>query len=69
MSGLWRTQLAIAANAGQLGNQALANRSWQILLMQSPDIAGVPREELAVWWQPDTVEHLIAGLHKAGLPL
>jgi TolB-like protein len=69
MPGFWRTQLAIAANAGQLGNQALANRSWQILLMQRPDIAGVPREGLAVWWQRDMVEHLIAGLHKAGLPV
>jgi hypothetical protein len=67
MPGFWRTQLAIAANAGQLGNQALANQSWQILLMQRPDIGGAPREGLAVWWQPDLVEHLIAGLHKAGL--
>ena len=69
MPGFWRTQLAIAANAGQLGNQALANQAWQILLTQRPDIGGVPREELAVWWQPDMVEHLIAGLHKAGLPV
>jgi TolB-like protein len=69
MPGFWRTQLAIAANAGQLGNQALANQAWQTLLTQRPDIGEVPREELAVWWQPDMVEHLIAGLHKAGLPV
>jgi hypothetical protein len=36
-------------------------------LMQRPDIAKLPREELAIWWQPEMIEHLIAGLCKAGL--
>ena len=67
MPGFWRTQLAIAASAGQLGQQAAANEALQTLLTQRPDIAKLPREELAIWWQPDMVEHLIAGLHKAGL--
>ena len=35
--------------------------------MQRPDIAQLPREELAIWWQPDMVERLIVGLRKAGL--
>jgi TolB-like protein/tetratricopeptide (TPR) repeat protein len=67
MPGFWRTQLAIAANSGQLGQQAAANEALRTLLMQRPDIARLPREELAIWWQPDMVEHLIAGLRKAGL--
>ena len=36
-------------------------------LMQRPDMAKLPREELAIWWQPEMIEHLIAGLCKAGL--
>jgi TolB-like protein len=67
MPGFWRSQLAIAANCGQLGQMAAANDALQTLLMQRPDIAKLPREELAIWWQPDMVEHLIAGLCKAGL--
>jgi hypothetical protein len=35
--------------------------------MQRSDIAKLRREELAIWWQPDMVEHLIAGLCKTGL--
>jgi adenylate cyclase len=66
MPGFWRLQLAIAANCGQLGQQAAANEALQTLLLQRPDIAKFPREELAIWWQPEMVEHLIAGLHKAG---
>ena len=67
MPGFWRTQLAIAASSGQLGQQAAANEALQTLLTQRPDIAKLPREELAIWWQPDMVEHLIVGLRKAGL--
>jgi TolB-like protein len=67
MPGFWRTQLAIAANSGQLGQEAAANNALQTLLMQRPDLARLPREELAIWWQPDLVEHLIVGLRKAGL--
>jgi TolB-like protein len=67
MPGFWRTQLAIAANSGQLGQQAAAKEALQTLLMQRPDIARLPREKLAIWWQPDLVEHLIVGLRKAGL--
>jgi tetratricopeptide (TPR) repeat protein len=67
MPGFWRTQLAIAANNGQLAQHAAANEALQTLLMQRPDIARYSREELSIWWQPDMVEHLIAGLRKAGL--
>ncbi|MEA3005566.1 MAG: hypothetical protein QOI94_835 [Acidobacteriaceae bacterium] len=67
MPGFWRTQLAIAASCGQLGQQAAANEALQTLLMQRPEIAQLSRQELAIWWQPDLVEHLIVGLRKAGL--
>lgn len=67
MPGFWRSQLAIAVNAGQLGQQAAAKEALQTLLIQRPDIARLSREELAIWWQPDMVEHLLVGLRKAGL--
>jgi adenylate cyclase len=66
MPDFWRTNLAIAAACGQLG-EASAASALQTLLKQRPDIAEAPREELSVWWQPEMVEHLIAGLAKAGL--
>jgi hypothetical protein len=67
MPGFWRTQLAIAASAGQLGDRATAEEALHTLLIQRPDIAKLPRQELEVWWQPDLVEDLIVGLRKAGL--
>jgi TolB-like protein len=67
MPGFWRTQLAIAANAGQLGELATAKQSLHTLLLQRPEIAKTPRQELAIWWQPDLVEDLMVGLRKAGL--
>jgi TolB-like protein len=67
MPGFWRTNLAIAAACGQLGDDSAAASALRLLLKQRPDIARSPREELSIWWQPDVVEHLIAGLAKAGL--
>jgi hypothetical protein len=67
MPAFWRTQLAIAASAGQLGERATAEEALHTLLIQRPDIAKLPRQELEVWWQPDLVEDLIVGLRKAGL--
>jgi TolB-like protein len=67
MPGFWRTQLAIAANAGQLGRDAAAREALKTLLMQRPDIAKHPHEELGVWWEAEMVERLMDGLRKAGL--
>jgi hypothetical protein len=32
-----------------------------------PTSPQTPREELGIWWQPDMMEHLIAGLRKAAV--
>ena len=69
MPGFWRTQLALAANCGQLGEQLAAANALKALLAQRPDIARLPREELAIWWQPELVEDLIIGLRKAGFEM
>ena len=67
MPGFWRTQLAIAANAGQLGRDAAAREALKTLLMQRPDIAKNPYGELGVWWEAEMVERLMDGLREAGL--
>jgi TolB-like protein/tetratricopeptide (TPR) repeat protein len=67
MPGFWRTNLAVAAACGQLDQREAAGNALRTLLVQRPDIGDAPREGLAIWWQPDMVEHLVDGLRKAGL--
>jgi TolB-like protein/tetratricopeptide (TPR) repeat protein len=67
MPSFWRTNLAIAAACGQLGQLEAGDSALSTLLAQRPDIGNAPHEGLAIWWQPDMVEHLVAGLRKAGL--
>jgi hypothetical protein len=52
---------------GQLGQIEAAGRALSTLLEQRPDIGDAPHEGLAIWWQTELVEHLVAGLRKAGL--
>jgi serine/threonine protein kinase/tetratricopeptide (TPR) repeat protein len=65
MPGFWRTNLALAAAYGQLGELEAARNALRALLTLKPDFA--VREELAKWWDAGLVEHLIDGLRKAGL--
>jgi TolB-like protein len=67
MPGFWRTNVALAAAYGQLGEEEAARNALQALLTLRPDFASVAREELRKWWDPELVEHLIDGLRKAGL--
>jgi TolB-like protein len=67
MPGFWRTQFALAATYGQLGELELARSAVRELLAIRPDFAVVAHEELAKWWQPELIAHLIDGLRKAGL--
>jgi hypothetical protein len=39
------------------------------LLTLRPDFAVAAGQELAKWWDPELVEHLIDGLRKAGLEI
>lgn len=67
MPGFWRTNLALAAAYGQLGErEAAENALKDLLALRSEFVTGI-REELAKWWEPELVEHLIEGLRKAGL--
>jgi TolB-like protein len=67
MPGFWRTNLALAVAHAQLGEKDAANNAVQELLLIRPDFPVAAREELAKWWQPELVEHLVEGLCKAGL--
>jgi TolB-like protein len=69
MPGFWRTSLALATAYGQLGEREAASNAVRDLLAVKPDFAVVAREELAKWWDPQLVEHLIDGLSKAGLEI
>ena len=67
MPGFWRTNVALAAAYGQLGELGAARKAVQELLALRPNFAVVAREELGKWWDAELVEHLITGLRKAGL--
>jgi serine/threonine protein kinase len=69
MPGFWRANLALAATNGQIGERKAADNALQELLAIRPDFAVIAREELGKWWDAELVEHLIAGLRKAGLEI
>ena len=69
MPRFWRTNVALAAAYGQLGERDAARDAVQALVTSRPEFALVAREELAKWWDPELVEHLIDGLRKAGLEI
>jgi serine/threonine protein kinase/tetratricopeptide (TPR) repeat protein len=67
MRGLWGTNLMLSVSYGQLGEKEKAQIAVQNLLQQIPGFGTEARVELAKWWQPEFVEHLLEGLSKAGL--
>lgn len=69
MPGFWRTSFALAATHGQLGEREAAHKAVRALQAIRPDFAGVGREELRKWWDRELIEHLVEGLHKAGLEI
>jgi len=67
MPGFWRANLALAAAHGQLGERDAAARALQQLLTLRPGFAAEARAELQKWWDPELIDRLMDGLHKAGL--
>jgi len=67
MPNFWRTQCALAAAYGQLGDLELGGKAVRALLSIRPGFAASAREECEKWWQPELVEKLLDGLQKAGL--
>jgi serine/threonine protein kinase/tetratricopeptide (TPR) repeat protein len=69
MPGFWRTNLALAAAYGQLGEREAAYKAVRELLALKPDFPAVAHEELGKWWDRVLVEHILDGLRKAGLEI
>jgi TolB-like protein/tetratricopeptide (TPR) repeat protein len=69
MPGFWRTHFALAAAYGQLGEREAARKAVGELLAIRPDFVVAAREELGKWWDPELIEHLVAGLRRAGLEI
>ena len=57
----------IAATAGQLGENELADKALGDLLKLRPDYGATVRNTLAKWFDPELCEQLLDGLRKAGL--
>lgn len=69
MPQFWRTNVALAAAYGQLDEMDAARGACHALLTARPEFRYAAREELAKWWEPALVEHLLDGLRRAGLPV
>jgi TolB-like protein/Tfp pilus assembly protein PilF len=66
---LFWTHWLLAAAYGQLDEQQAASRALDDLLALKSDFAETGRQILSLWFQPELVEHFVAGLGKAGLDL
>ncbi|MGH9364442.1 MAG: hypothetical protein ACRD1B_04140, partial [Thermoanaerobaculia bacterium] len=69
MPGYFWTPAICAAAFGQLGQRQAAQNALEELLAIRPEFARAAREEFGKWFEPELVEHLVEGLHKAGLEI
>jgi TolB-like protein/cytochrome c-type biogenesis protein CcmH/NrfG len=69
LPGHWGMHAGIAATAGQLGENELADKALRDLLKLRPDYGATVRNTLAKWFDPELCEQLLDGLRKAGLPI
>ena len=67
MPRFWRAHFALAVIYGQLGEREAAGAALRQLLSLKPEFSASARAELRKTWDPELVEHLMDGLHKAGL--
>ncbi len=67
LPGYFATHMALAAAYGQLGELDAASKAVRELLTLLPSFAAIARPVLAVWLDPELVDHYVDGLRKAGL--
>jgi adenylate cyclase len=67
LPGHWAQPMLIAAACGQLGETEAGSSAVQDLLALRPGVASTVAKDMAKWWEPPMVEHLIDGLRKAGM--
>jgi TolB-like protein/Tfp pilus assembly protein PilF len=69
LPGYHGTHMALAAAYAQLGQSDEANKAMLELIKLMPGFAQIARPALGITLDPELVEHLIAGLRKAGLDI
>src|SRR5438270_8235928 len=67
MPSFWRTNIALAATYGHLGELDAARKAIQMLIAGRPEFAASAQEECNKWWTSDLANQIMEGLHKAGL--
>jgi TolB-like protein/Tfp pilus assembly protein PilF len=67
MPAFWRTNIALAATYGHLGEADPARKALETLLAARPEFATSTEEECSKWWNPDLADQIVEGLRKAGL--
>jgi adenylate cyclase len=67
LPGHWAQPMLIAAACGQLGEIDACRNAVRDLLALRPDITSTVAKDMAKWWEPAMVEHLVDGLRKAGM--
>ena len=67
MPNFWRTNIALAAICGHLGEAGPADKALQMLVAARPEFATSAEEECSKWWNADLVDQIVEGLRKAGL--
>jgi len=67
MPSFWRTNIALAAIYGHLGELEPARKALHMLLVARPEFANSAREECLKWWDSEMVDQMMAGLSRAGL--
>ena len=67
MPNFWRTNIALAATYGHLGETGPGRKALELLLAARPEFATSAQEECNKWWKPDLVDQILEGLKKAGL--
>ncbi len=69
LPGHWGMYFMLATAYGHLGEQGAAAKALQELLNVRPDFATSVRKIIGKWWEPEYVNRLIDGWHKAGLEI
>ena len=69
MPSFWRTNIALAAAHGHLGELEPARIAVQALLAARPEFATSAHKECSKWWNPDLVDQIMDGLRKAGMEI
>ena len=69
MPGFFYYHAALAGALGQLGQLDAAHKAAQDTLALRPDFPETAPHEYTKWYEPADVDHFMAGLRKAGLPI